>query len=412
MPISRVSRSWITRCLLHIAPSPCLLPQLHRCSLHLIVPSRSTTSRAAIVAAVAAIHVALLYLLITSGLRRTVVPIAPRIEVTLIHRLKPPIWRVSRLKLRPQLAKLQITLPLEPFDFKVKEPIELVRSQQPGVIGSPAPRGATVEPGGRVALTFTHFVVPNYPANVPPARDRRTATVALAVSTGGTVVAAKVVRSTGSAELDRAAVTAVRQWQFVPFAGPASGGALALVDIHFSPPSGIPDMPSAVVMPYSAVAAQIDAELQLQHPKHPPRSAALIWRLINELVTAFARDRGGHAGSALPSTEYAVERVLGPLGAPQSVRFVGIVPHGMDGAEPDPVERWNRPLLEPLRWEVYDVEQRQGFSVWLVRTDPLGKILRIEMTVRCKGTPCRKSWPPSAPSEDVDPTAPIHVARH
>jgi TonB family protein len=364
------------------------------------------------VVAVAAIHVALLYLLMTSGFGQTVVPIAPSIEVTLIHRLQRPVWKVSRLELRPQLAKFQVTLRPEPFDFKVKEPVELVRSPKPGMIGSPAPRGASVEPGDPLALTFTHYVVPTYPADETRAREERTATVALAVSPGGTVVAAKVARSSGSAELDRAAVATVRQWRFAPFGGSAAEGAWALVNIHFSPPSGLPGMPPTVVMPYSAVAGQIDAELKVQHPRYPPRTAALIWRLLNEFVAAFASDRGGHAGSGLRSGESSLERVLGPLGAPRSVRFVGFVPHGMDGAEPDPSERWNRPLFEPLRWEVYEVEQQQGFSVWLVEASPRGTISRAEVTVRCKGKTCQKSWPPSAPPTHVGPTVAIHVARH
>lgn len=327
-----------------------------------------------------AIHVGLVYLLVASILPRNTAPTAPTIDVTLIDRARRPIWKVSRLEPRPRLAKLQITRWRKHFDFRMREPAALTTRPDQAINGSPAPHGATVEAGGRVALTFTNYVVPVYPAASAHRHQNGLVTVEFSVVPPGTVAEVRVVRSTGSKQMNRAATDAVRRWRFAPFKPMAEAQVWSVVTISFMPPGHLPGIPPFAIMPYSAVARLIDADIKSAQRRQVPRAASGIRRVLGEVTSTFPHDHGS-AGDSL-------EAELGPLGPVQDIRFVGFVPHGMEDADRDSAAPPPRRATDGDQWEVYDVEQQFGRSVWLVQSASSGAIRRIELTIRCKGSAC------------------------
>jgi TonB family protein len=343
------------------------------------VPKRLTESRAIFAAMVIAAHAAFLYLLMTFGFSplRAVVPTVHPIEVSLIRRVKRRILIVSPLEFRPQLAKLQITSSERSPDFRIKVPEELIARPKPttAMTGSPAPHGAIVAVGGRVALRFTHYVVPTYSAR---AGQQRSITLALLVAPTGTIEFVKILRSTGSSQLDQAAVTAARQWRFAPFERLPDTEVWSAVRMDFGSPSPLLGVPLDI-MPYTAVARQIDSEIEKQQPGHASWTKGVISRLLDKLV---AQDRGRRRGADRGSPEDSLEAKLARQGPVRFVRFVGVVPHGMDYASPDSIDPRRRSRFMQARWQVYDVEQQRGFSVWLVKATPLGVIRRIEVAIR------------------------------
>lgn len=332
-----------------------------------------------------AIHAGLVYLLMALGLPLITAPTAPSIDVTLIHRTKRPVWRIPRLEPRPKLAKLQILQWRKRFDFRMREPAELITRPNQPISGSPAPHGATVEPGGHVALTFARYVVPIYPASAARRHQHGLVTVLFSVVPAGTVAQVRIMRSTGAKQMDRAAVDAVRRWRFAPFKPVAAAQVWSVVTISFMPPGDLPGIPPFAIMPYTAVANLIDTQIEREEPRYAPRAAAGIRRVLGEVTAAFRHGRR--------STGDSLEAELGPLGPVQDVRFMGFLPHGMEDADSDSDQRPHQPAIDRDQWEVYEVEQQFGLAVWLVKSAPSGAIRRIELTIRCKGPACT---PPSS----------------
>jgi hypothetical protein len=61
---------------------------------------------------------------------------------------------------------------------------------------------------------------------------------------------------------------------------------------------------------------------------------------------------------------------------------VGFVDHGFAVDRSDSSEAQGPPQPENTHWEVYDIVQSRGSSVWLVETTARGSIQRIEFAVR------------------------------
>ena len=88
---------------------------------------------------------------------------------------------------------------------------------------------------------------------------------------------------------------------------------------------------------------------------------------------------------------------LGVFGPIQSVRFLGPVDHGIDRDKSEPSDQGSLCRLEKTHWEVYEVKQNRGSSVWLVAATASGSIECIEVAVRYRASEGRRistrKWP-------------------
>jgi hypothetical protein len=134
--------------------------------------------------------------------------------------------------------------------------------------------------------------------------------------------------------MDRAAVSAVRQWKFVPVKGAIPGQPLwGQVKLLFAPP-------------------------------HAPSAEMSVRRSLEKLIAAFPVTRGNDSAT---NAGESIEAEVGHLGPIHSVRFLGFVDHGIALDRSDSWEAQGPPQPESTHWEVYDVEQNRGSSVWAGR---------------------------------------------
>ena len=335
------------------------------------VLGRLTRSRVTSAAIATAVNAAILYLLIVLGFQRLepVAPATPEIKVNLIHRDVKPFWVRPQLKVRPALALIRTPLALRLPEIRIKAPAQfMVRAKSVvAMTGSTVPGGAHGAFDGRVALRFAHFVAPSYPAKLQHQGNVRLAVV---VASSGEVEGVKVLRTSGSRQLDRAAVTAARQWRFAPFRGAPDARILTVVNLHFvKQVKG-----SFLLVHYGDVARQISAEIERRG--YPPSNMLAIWRRLLKFIDALpgSGKRGGRGWDAS-------ETELVGLGRVQSVRFVGFIPHGLQHASRKGRRRPRRARSRRSRWQVYRVTQQRGFSEWLVEVTPHGTLRRIEAAI-------------------------------
>jgi periplasmic protein TonB len=177
----------------------------------------SRTSAAALVV-VAATHVFLVYLLMTLGSTRATSD-APAVEPIIISladqpRRPPPLIPIA---IKPKLAKLQVSAPQIP-DFQIDVPAEPALSARPDtpVAGSPGPSGPIDQVGGPLTLTVTHYVAPTIPPQAARAGEHGHIAMALLVNAQGDVGQIKILSSTGSSRLDKAAVSAFGSGSSLP----------------------------------------------------------------------------------------------------------------------------------------------------------------------------------------------------
>lgn len=155
------------------------------------------------------------------------------------------------------------------------------------------------------------------------------------------------------------------------------------VSLGFAPPERLLPIP-VVVMPYAAIARKIDAEIATNRARHPdsPSSEVSVRSLLQKLIAAFPSERAEEPGAIQEFAGDSVEAELGLLGPIRSVTFMGFVHHGIDRDQSDSSQFADLLRLERRHWEVYNVKQDHGSSVWLVATTPRGSIEGIEVAIR------------------------------
>jgi len=336
----------------------------------------------------------LVYLLISAGATRDKTRDEPEalepMLVSFFDRPPRPRSPILGVTFKPMRVKIQISSPQQIPDIHIEVPAEPTPSAMPSlpVAGAPGPlSGPTGQVGGPLTLTVIHYVAPNYPFKAVFAGEHGHIAMALRVNAKGSVDEVKILRSTGSWHLDKAAESAVRQWKFAADKSGARGQSVwGLVNLNFAPPQRLLDGIPVIVMPYAAVARKIDAEIAMNQKRHLhlPSAETSVRRLLQKLIAAFPRVRGGDPGADRETSEDSPEADLGQLGPIQSVKFLGLVDHGIDHDRSESLDLRDLTQFETYRyhWEVYDVEQNLGSSVWLVAVTTSGSIGRIEVAVR------------------------------
>jgi protein TonB len=339
--------------------------------------------------------VLLVYLLISLGSTRdktdkAEVPSAQPMLVTFIDRPPRPRSPILGVTFKPKLLKIQITSPRQAPDIHFEVEAEPTPSLMPSlpVAGAPGPLGGPDgQVGGPLTLTVIHYVAPNYPSKAVFAREHGHIAMALRVDAKGNVDEVKILRSTGSWRLEKAADSAVRKWKFAPDKSGARGDSVwGLVSLDFVPPQRLLGGIPIIVMPYAAVARKIDAEIAMNQKRHQhlPSTETSVRGLLQKLIAAFPSERGDDPEADRESSEHSPEADLGQLGPIQSVKFLGRVDHGIDRDQSESLDLRDLTQFERSRyyWEAYDVEQNGGSSVWLVAVTASGSIGCIEVAVR------------------------------
>jgi len=332
------------------------------------------------------------YLLISLGSTRgrtdsAEVPSVEPMLVSLVDRPPRPRSPMLGVTFKPKLVKIQISSPQQIPDIHIEVPAEPTPSVMPSLpaAGAPGPLSGPVgQVGGPLTLTVIHYVAPIYPSKAAFAREHGHIAMALLVNAKGNVDEVKILRSAGSSRLDKAAVSAVRQWTFASDESGERGEPVwGLVNLDFAPPQRLLGVP-LIVMPYAVVAHEIGAEIAMNHKRHlhVPSTETSVRSLLQKLIAAFPSERGHDPGTDRESSGDSLEAELGHLGSIQSVKFLGFVDHGIDRDKSYSWDLTDLTQFERYHWEVYDVEQNRGSSVWLVAVTTSGSIGRIEVAVR------------------------------
>lgn len=129
---------------------------------------------------------------------------------------KPPLL-TSKRQLQPA-PQAPVVTPPQPMEPASPEP---VAKQSPLVApmseSSPAPPASATVPPQNVRLAYLNNPKPTYPEHLRRRGIEGKNHVRVLVSPEGRVLQVELQRSSGNAELDAAAVTAVQRWKFAPF---------------------------------------------------------------------------------------------------------------------------------------------------------------------------------------------------
>jgi protein TonB len=138
----------------------------------------------------------------------------------------PPEPPMQQQQLPPPklfVPKPDFDIPLPPIENPIRATTELPPPQEPAQPARtevpPQPAKPTTNPGTMrtaVLADAKACVTPNYPAAAARNGDTGTVTLALLVGTDGRVTSSRVQTSSGSRDLDRAAVNALSLCQFKP----------------------------------------------------------------------------------------------------------------------------------------------------------------------------------------------------
>ena len=313
----------------------------------------------------------------------------PPLRITFIREPSRPILtRPAELPLPPRMAQVRLAL---------RAPVPRIHLPAPSMphpslgtlrhtMGAPR-RGASAQAGAPMMLVASHYVAPNFPAAAARAGVHGTVVMALRVNAAWGVGDLKVLRGTGSKRLDRAAEHAARQWRFEPKAHRVPGKPLwVVVRIEFAPPQRLLGVPILIV-PYAAVARRVGLLGPADRELRVPRAAAAVRRMLRGVRAVFSKAATGNtpAGSvstgSLPTAE-SIAAQLAAQGPVKSIRFLGVLRHGIAHDRTGLRGGGMRFARQGRRWEVYAVQQVRHSSVWLVGVDLQDRVRIVEVAVR------------------------------
>jgi protein TonB len=195
--------------------------------MHFSDIASANNSKSTKIATVVAIHVILGYGLIQSMSTIRITPEQPAGPVILIDVPKPPPKEVEPEPVKKTVAKLNVPIVPPPevrIQTDVEPPITVVEKVDP----NPQPSGpavlegpVSVEPvvksaGIRTAVFAEGCAVPEYPSSSLRNGEEGTVVLALMVNAAGKVDNARVTKSSGHRNLDRAAQNALSLCKFQP----------------------------------------------------------------------------------------------------------------------------------------------------------------------------------------------------
>ena len=203
-----------------------------------VAPRLTPAPRAASIATAAAIHVAVIAVLLTMpGVQERIVGAQPLlVELRSEGRVTPP---EPKQPPRPALIEpVTVSIPVPPIaiapEIAITPPVQRGPTiSVPVAAAKVAESTPAIEPP-RFDMSYLNNPAPSYPPVSRRLKEQGRVTLRVLVSAAGNAQDVEVRTSSGSDRLDRAAIEAVRHWRFAPARrGAENIAAWALVPILF-----------------------------------------------------------------------------------------------------------------------------------------------------------------------------------
>lgn len=137
---------------------------------------------------------------------------------------RQPIEKPKEIHAQPQIVSPPplVNTPTPPAQVAVTpEPPKVDAPAPPAPASPPAPPAAPARSGAAESRDLTGNLLsaqpPSYPTESRRLHEQGVVVLLLQISTSGTVDEISIARSSGSARLDKAALSAVRRWRWTPF---------------------------------------------------------------------------------------------------------------------------------------------------------------------------------------------------
>jgi protein TonB len=306
-------------------------------------------------------------------------------QVNLLQQRQDALRAEPRQDVRPQLQKLAPQLQairVEQFDIEVPE----TEPRDSPVLADISPPAASVpdqadtglagnapdmsgSSGMGDGLVLIRRAMPGYPAAAARRGEQGITTVLMHVTPAGRVDSVKVERSSGSRQLDRAAVEAFQAWRFqrLPEGSPAGGRWLRTAQRFV-----------LFAITYSRLDVGAAESVYEEHLKPKPGklddvtpgSEAALIRFMSQV-------RSGTIDTAEQKTRATLaelSKTLEKWGAVKEVSFNGIVGSNRW------VTQWSKPEADGTRravevnWSMFEVRHEHAMSEWLIAVDRAGSI--------------------------------------
>jgi protein TonB len=261
----------------------------------------------------------------------------------------------------PVTASIALDVQIRPTTDDADQSAARVGSGRPDLPGILSPDAG---------IAVLQRVMPQYPIESMRAGEEGGTILQVLVDESGRASDVRVVRSSGYARLDNAAVSAVSLWKFAPatkgsLAAPTWGELELQFNLNRYTLSRIVDAPLDLVPPGQMLNASHDAAV--------PGGEQALRALMNEVRSA---DAGAFDAPWLRNDLQRMKAALAGWGEEHTIQFLGplagnrwrsyeIRPEFRKGSSRETVE---------LRWDVYQVSHDRGVSEWRIAIDRNGTI--------------------------------------
>jgi protein TonB len=243
----------------------------------------------------------------------------------------------------------------------------VIAAAETGVGGAAASSAGNAGDAG--GLVLLRRVLPRYPEDSGRRGEQGVTAVLLHVAESGRVTDVKLERSSGSKDLDRAAVDAFRRWQF-----------------RRMPPGSAPEgkwvRTSQLFVTYRFLYSRLEAgaEQSVYTERLQPRPGAeeeatagsqeALLRFIAEVAEGSRADPGRPSPAGMAGLRAAL-RQWGPV---RSVRFSGVAANTRWKEHAIREDAAAGPRTVAVSWSMFEVRHQNATSQWLIATDRGGEI--------------------------------------
>jgi TonB family protein len=290
-------------------------------------------------------------------------PAAVRLQSPAI--IEAPVPKIQGIVVEPVEVDVPSEVPLVPADSSASA--STITGADAGLAGDASEAGGRA--GGGDGLVLLQRVMPVYPATSVRRGEQGVASVLIHVTPAGRVDKVRVVRSSGSRDLDRAAENAFRKWRFAPLEAGAPEGKWVqtmqrFILYRFQYSRLDPGASDSVMEEYMKPKGGVLEE-------ETPGGRDALLRFITQVLGQAVEDPD-------PATQKRLvdmREILEQWGAVKSASYTGLV-----GSS-----RWMRHRIRQdlvgggegsveVSWNMYEVRHEKSVSAWLIAMDHDGRV--------------------------------------